>query len=265
MSNPKFSVITPAYNASAYIESTIQSVLQQSFADFEHIIVDDHSTDATLTLAQSYANKDSRFRVLQTDQRSGGPARPRNIGIASAQGTFVALLDADDLWGPDKLRHDALFLAQNPELDGVYSGCDYFLGDPANVRFRVRPKKMNRRILITNPIPTLTFAFKRSLFSEEGFRFDEEPALRAIEDYHLALEMYLKGKKFNVRPGCDAYYRMMSNGSIYSANDKELNIRRHLYNFSKMAWKAQLPANTVLTAGMALLALLAVRRVTGRI
>jgi glycosyltransferase involved in cell wall biosynthesis len=262
---PLFSVITPAFNAGQYLAATIESVLTQSCEDFEHIIVDDHSTDDTMSIARSYAAQDNRVRVFQTEAPSGGPAKPRNVAIAAARGMFVALLDADDLWGRDKLKNDALSLAAHPELDGIYSGCDYFIDFPQNVRFRVRPRRMNSRVLITNPVPTLTFVFKRRLFSDDKFRFDEDPFLKAIEDYHLVLEMYLRGKRFEVRPGCDTFYRMLSSNSIYAARDQGRNIRRYLYSFSKVASKTELPAPRVLVAGMALLGLLAIRRVTGRL
>lgn len=98
---PKVSVIMPAYNVENYIGDSIQSVLDQIFADFELIIIDDGSTDGTLAVVNYYAGKDRRIRVFQ--QENKGVAAARNLGINQANGKFVSFLDSDDLWLPEFL------------------------------------------------------------------------------------------------------------------------------------------------------------------
>jgi glycosyltransferase involved in cell wall biosynthesis len=96
------SVVVPAYNAVATLDETMRSALRQTHANLEVVVVDDGSKDATLAMAQSYAAQDARVRVIS--KPNGGVAAARNTGIEAARGDYIALLDADDLWHPDKLR-----------------------------------------------------------------------------------------------------------------------------------------------------------------
>lgn len=97
------SIITPCYNSEAYISKTIESVLSQTYVNWEMIIVDDCSTDKSAEIIKQYAEKDVRIKYIKTDVASGSPTRPRNIAISHARGRFLAFLDSDDLWEKDKL------------------------------------------------------------------------------------------------------------------------------------------------------------------
>ena len=99
--SPTISVVIPAFNAEDYIERTLQSALNQTYKNIEVIVIDDGSTDSTLAIAEASADKDLRVRVFSVP--NGGVAWARNHGIQRATGTFVAFLDADDLWHPTKL------------------------------------------------------------------------------------------------------------------------------------------------------------------
>lgn len=101
MLQPLVSIIIPAYNAQDYIRATLESVAAQTYPYFEAIIVDDASTDSTGEIALSFAN-DSRFRVIRREV-NGGVAAAQNDGVLAAQGEWIGLLGADDLWMPDKL------------------------------------------------------------------------------------------------------------------------------------------------------------------
>ena len=94
---PLVSIITPCYNAASFISQAIESVLAQSFGDWEMIIVDDCSSDDSLSIIQKYARIDSRIRYLRTDKPSGSPTLPRNMGIKEAKGRYIAFLDSDDI------------------------------------------------------------------------------------------------------------------------------------------------------------------------
>jgi glycosyltransferase involved in cell wall biosynthesis len=96
------SVIVPAYNAAAYIRQTLQSVLAQSYSAIEVIVVDDGSTDATSTIVKDFVRADSRFQLIR--QSNAGVGAARNAGIRKARGKYIAPLDADDLWFPEKLE-----------------------------------------------------------------------------------------------------------------------------------------------------------------
>ena len=96
-------MITPVWNAAATLAATVASVRAQSFADWEMLIVDDGSTDGSRALAERLAAEEPRLRLLGWGRRNRGAAAARNAGIRAARGRFIAFLDADDLWYPEKL------------------------------------------------------------------------------------------------------------------------------------------------------------------
>ena len=98
MENRKVSIITPLYNGERFLSQTIESVLAQTYTDWEMMIINDGSTDNSLAVARSYADKDARIQVYS--QPNAGSAAARNNGIRRATGRYIALLDADDLWEP---------------------------------------------------------------------------------------------------------------------------------------------------------------------
>lgn len=100
---PLVSIITPTYNSAPYLAETIESVLSQTFQDWEMILTDDCSTDDTVELVTQYSKKDARIRGLVLE-RNQGPAAARNGSIEAASGRFLAFLDSDDLWAPEKLE-----------------------------------------------------------------------------------------------------------------------------------------------------------------
>lgn len=104
MNNSKVSIITPLYNSENFIGETIDSVIAQTYIDWEMLIVDDCSTDNSRQVVEQYIKTDSRIRYFRTKSPSGSPSDPRNIGIKTATGRYVAFLDSDDLWVPNKLE-----------------------------------------------------------------------------------------------------------------------------------------------------------------
>ena|SRR5690554_904730 len=106
------SVISPLYNCSDYLEQTIQSVISQTYGNWEMIMVDDCSTDKSIEIAQKYAAQDSRIKVLQLEKNSGA-AVARNTAIEAAQGRYIAFLDSDDKWLPHKLETQIQFMEDN--------------------------------------------------------------------------------------------------------------------------------------------------------
>ncbi len=110
---PLVSVIVPCYNAAPFVEATIGSVLRQTWPELEVMAVDDGSTDTTYQLLQAIAARDSRVKPMQLSRNHGSPAAPRNAGVAAARGEWVAFLDADDLWHPNKLEIQMRVLAQH--------------------------------------------------------------------------------------------------------------------------------------------------------
>lgn len=106
------SVITPLYNAEAYIGKTISSVLAQSYSNFELIVVDDSSSDDSCLIVDGFAQLDQRIKLIKLEQNSGA-AVARNTGIEQASGRFIAFLDSDDTWHPEKLEKQLDFMLKN--------------------------------------------------------------------------------------------------------------------------------------------------------
>ncbi len=118
---PLISVIIPVYNGEKTIRETVNSVLEQTFSDFELIIINDGSTDSTLDVISSI--NDPRIKVFSYP--NGNLSASRNRGISHAKGEYIAFLDADDLWTPDKLEGQYQALQNNPEAAVAYSWTDY--------------------------------------------------------------------------------------------------------------------------------------------
>jgi len=106
------SIITPSYNSSRLISQTIDSVLSQTYKNWEMIIVDDCSKDDSVKVIQSFVKQDSRIKLIQLSENSGA-AVARNAGIQAASGRFIAFLDSDDVWLPNKLEKQLAFMQQN--------------------------------------------------------------------------------------------------------------------------------------------------------
>ena len=120
--SPTVSVVIPAYNASSTLAETLQSVLAQTAQPEEILIIDDQSQDDTRKIVEGYQRAHPQVRLIEHDRNQGVTAT-RNTGIAAAKGTWIAFLDADDLWVPDKLRKQLEYAAQHPDLDAI--GCWY--------------------------------------------------------------------------------------------------------------------------------------------
>lgn len=116
---PKVSVIIPAYNAEKFIAETIQSVLDQSFQDFELIVLNDGSKDKTPEIIQEFCNIDSRVKLI--NKANSGVSDTRNLGMSQSKGEYIALLDADDLFFPTYLEKKVKFLEENLDKQFVLS------------------------------------------------------------------------------------------------------------------------------------------------
>ena len=119
MSDPTVSVVIPAYNCADLLAEAVESVRAQTYTDYEVIVVDDGSTDETPQVAERLAADWPCMRAIRAEHK--GLAAARNRAIASMRGQWIALLDADDLWKPDKLQRCMGFLAEHPELSIVYT------------------------------------------------------------------------------------------------------------------------------------------------
>ena len=186
---PLVSVVMPVYNRENYVADAIESVLGQTFADFEFIIVDDASTDGSLEILKRYAAKDSRIRLLQ-HRRNLGTACARNTGIHESTGAYVTSMDSDDVSLPRRLEKQVELLNEQPSIGGV--GVD---GNQvtADLKFlQAYNCATNSSFIALNMLisgPTLikaTVMTRREYIDEsKGFR----PELKSGEDYEFYLRM----------------------------------------------------------------------------
>lgn len=185
----KVSIILPTYNRASLLAQAIDSVLNQTFKDFELIIVDNYSADDTESVVKSY--NDKRIRYFK-NQNNGLVSINRNYGIQKSHGEYIAFLDDDDLWLPEKLEKQAELMDSNKDLGLVYSGSQVIdsKGDLAkSAYFRsLKPLTGNifNELLASNFIPQLTVLVRREALNKVGL-FDLK--YKISQDYDLWLRI----------------------------------------------------------------------------
>jgi glycosyltransferase involved in cell wall biosynthesis len=182
------SIIIPTYQSERFISDAIDSVLAQTFKDYEIIIIDDGSTDHTQEVLKKYSDLENIKLIWQSNQ---GPAAARNFGIKKSSGEYIAFLDADDIWLPNKLERQIHFLEKHPLIDLVY--CDSYIFNEKctkqKTRFEIsRPYsgKVLEKLFLLDFIPFLTVVIRRSILNTVGL-FDE--TVIGPEDYDLLLRI----------------------------------------------------------------------------
>jgi succinoglycan biosynthesis protein ExoO len=232
---PRVSIVTANYNGAAHLAAAVRSVLAQSLADFELIVVDDCSTDDSLQVIAQAAGGDRRVRVLQ-QERNGGPAAARNRGLAAARGRWIAVVDGDVLMAPERLER----LVARGEADGADVVADNLMifddaGAGTERRFIPLAEDAPARwitladYIASGPIyarrPNL--GYLKPLFRAEalrGLRYDEN--LRIGEDYDLVLRLLLKGARLRLTPR--ALYRYRRHAASTSSVLRRENIEAML-------------------------------------
>lgn len=188
---PSVTVVMPAYNAAAYVGGAVESVLGQTYADWQLVVVDDGSTDETREIVRSY---DEPRLHLMAIEHSGLPAVVRNCGVAESESPFVAFLDADDVWRPHKLSRQLELIASRPEVGLVHTGFEVLsegvLESFARSSGPAAAASQFERLALGNYIANSSVLLRRELLSRHG-SFDEDPRLRGVEDYELWIRLSL--------------------------------------------------------------------------
>jgi glycosyltransferase involved in cell wall biosynthesis len=202
---PKFSIIIPCYNQAHFLNEALQSLLLQSFTDWEAIIVNDGSLDDTSLLANEWTKRDDRVRLVE--QQNAGLSAARNAGIAAAAGLYIALLDADDKYCPDFLQSVNTHLDQGFGL--VCCGYTYF-NTKGTIHRIVRQSEQLEfySILTGNLFPPVAVAFQRQVLDKTGL-FDTD--LKSAEDWDLWIRMFKAGIKISIIEDSLVYYRISDN------------------------------------------------------
>jgi glycosyltransferase involved in cell wall biosynthesis len=213
---PLVSVIIPTYNYAHFIGQTLDSLLAQTYARWECLVVDDDSTDDTPAVVAGYAERDARIRYLH--QPNALQAAAKNLGMRHAAGDYLQFLDADDLIEPRKLEHQVEYLARHPEVDIVYGDVNYFVEDP---RETFRPEGTptggvsgsGREVLeplLRDNITVINAPLVRRRAADRAGPFDI--GLPPAEDWDFWLRCALAGARFqfDAAPGTLALVRTHS-------------------------------------------------------
>ncbi len=232
---PKVSIIMAVNNGAAFIRQAIESVLAQSFRDWELIVVDDGSMDETAQIVSEFGT-----RVVMLRQEQQGPSASRNHGLQVATGTYVAFLDADDLWHRDFLTDTVKQLNQQEDsIVGVCVGWTYVnkdgsaLGDQRSMR---HASLTVTDFLLANPFPIHAALLRRAtLVAHGGF----DARLSGMEDWDLWLRLTAAGGRFAPINQCLAYYRL--HGTTNSRNADTMRAGR-LRAFGKLFARQDIPA-----------------------
>ena len=239
------SIITPCYNASVYISQAILSVLSQTYPNWELIIVDDCSTDNSVDIIQNYARKDDRIKYFRTDKSSGSPTLPRNIGIEHAKGRYIAFLDSDDAWLPDKLEKQVK-LFDDERVAIVFSDYEKMSEEgERNHRVVKAPHEVDyKHLLRGNVIGCLTAIYDTAKVGKMFFM------QHTHEDYILWLSILKKGFVAVNTGTVEALYRVRRNSvssnklkvlswqwDIYR-NIEKTSLLKAMYYFAHYAYKA---------------------------
>jgi glycosyltransferase involved in cell wall biosynthesis len=182
---PIVSIVTPVYNSEKYIEDTIESVLKQTYPHWEMIIVNDCSTDNTRSIIEKYAKVDMRIHIINNTKNIGA-ALSRNVALETAKGRYIAFLDSDDVWFPEKLTVQIEFMEQK-KLVLTYSSYIVIDQNGNYINRRNTPKKITyASMLKSNHIGNLTGIYDSHFFGKVMFCSDGH------EDYILWLNLMKK-------------------------------------------------------------------------
>lgn len=214
---PRVSIITPAFNVAGVIGETLSSVREQEYTDWEHIVVDDGSTDATLEIVRDAAASEPRLRAVASDANSG-PAAARNLGLKHARGELIALLDADDVWTASFLaKQVALYDREQARTGDVgIVACNAYLVDAGGRQAQTYAERFGssdgvelRQMLKGNRV-FISALVPRAVIDEVG---DFATETRGSEDHDLWLRILETGRRVVATSEPLAVYRVAA-GSV---------------------------------------------------
>lgn len=187
---PLISVIMPLYNAERFVGESIENVLRQTVGDFELIVIDDASTDASAEIARAYAAKDDRI-VLMHNELNSGAARTRNRALDAARGKFITFMDADDLCSPERFAKQLAFFERHPQTDicGSYYTMFGTRGGGGNDELKIQVplthEEIQYQLFFGCPFGMSSVMLRSEPFKRTGIRFRECMA----EDYQLWVDL----------------------------------------------------------------------------
>ncbi len=248
--NPKVSIITPTYNSINTVLNTYNSIRNQTYKNWEWLVTDDCSEDGTLDLLSNLSKNDERIRVFKNAENSGA-AVTRNNSLRQATGEFIAFIDSDDLWLPEKLRKQVEFMSNNEGVDFSFTAYELIdeKGNPLNQRVDLQGESFsvgyNDMLKKKATLGCSTVILKKNAFPDITM-----PLLRTGQDYALWLKLLKTGKKAHLVNQVLMQYRILPNSisrnkfkkskrqwSIYRKIEK-LPLHQSIHCFCYYVWRA---------------------------
>jgi teichuronic acid biosynthesis glycosyltransferase TuaG len=233
MIEPLVSIVMPAYNAQQHIAESIESVITQTYTNWELIIVDDNSTDDTASIIKALAQKDPRVKYLHQDRGRQGKAR--NKAIKNSTGDYIAFLDADDLWDKTKLEVQVATIKSRPDIALLFTQGFILQSNEDTTLLDVKIQEWSWQkdldLFITqNQIPILSVLVKKQAIINACY-FSEDPEIQNAEDYHLWIKL-LKQTTFLSIPNRLFYYRVHEQQSTYQNSNLSMAVANAFINLA---------------------------------
>lgn len=214
--NTSISVVIPFYHAEEFFEETYNSIKAQTLPATEIIVVIDGCGEKAVNFLASYND----INVINLE-KNGGPARARNIGVKKAIGNWIAFMDADDKWEPDKLEKQLSFLESKPELSSCHTGIKTFIGQEVISTFNNKPMQLTiEDLLVSSHVVPTSWLIKKSAF-EKVSGFDTE--IQCSEDHDITIRLVEAGEQIGFLSEPLAFLRREGHGNI-SSNGRKIFI-----------------------------------------
>lgn len=236
-SMPLVSIIIPTYNHAKYLSRALQSVINQTYENWEVIVIDNHSTDDTFRVVNDYTDPRIKYLKIHND---GIIAKSRNLGIISAKGDWIAFLDSDDWWSNNKLKTCMLYCSN--EVDLIYHQLEIKYNQRKYFgRKIIKTRKLKKPVLIDllfsgNAISNSSVVVKKEILEKIGF-IDETRDLVGSEDYNTWIKISTLTDKFLYLPNILGYYFMHDQNT--SKKDMSIPYRHATYSFLSVLSKNQ--------------------------
>lgn len=223
------SIIIPTFNSSKHIKTTLNSVLSQTYINWECILVDDGSIDLTETIAVNYQEKDQRFQLYKRPENlPKGPSSARNYGVTKAKGEYLIFLDADDLLATTCLENRVAQFQQHQECDFLVFQMERFIDEPDFSKNEIKVEFNKNRVLesfvkLHGQWPITAPVYKTDFFKTIGFNSD----LVVFEDLEVAIKAIVQASDFKIYNAIDCYYR---NDANYKEKYNSIEVKTKMVN-----------------------------------
>ncbi|HHX61064.1 MAG TPA: glycosyltransferase family 2 protein [Epulopiscium sp.] len=224
--NPQISVVMACYNDDAYVGQAIESILNQSFKDFEFIIVNDGSTDNSANIINTYDDD----RIIYIERENGGLSKALNTGLKVAKGKYIARIDSDDIALPNRLQVQFDFMERNSDYVVIGSSVIYMDVNAEDIyvqQFEKKSSVLKSKILDRPPVPHVTAFFRRDIAEKVGNYYED--IKQYFEDHLLFKQMIKYGEVTNLKQALMRYRIVPTSITSNKAFEKEYKeIRRRV-------------------------------------